>query len=39
MLYDVKGGKYCFSKKYELRIIDRVGNGDSFDDGSGRIQR
>ncbi len=30
MLYDVKSGEYCFSKKYELHIIDRVGGGDSF---------
>ena len=27
--------EYCFSKKYDLHIIDRVGGGDSF----GRIQR
>ena len=27
MLYDVASGEYCFSKKYELRIIDRVGGG------------
>ena len=27
MLYDAKSGEYCFSKKYELRIIDRVGGG------------
>jgi len=31
MLYD--GENYCFSKKYELRIIDRVGGGDSFGGG------
>ena len=31
MLYD--GKDYCFSKKYELRIIDRVGGGDSFGGG------
>ncbi len=35
MLYDAKLDKYCFSKKYELRIIDRVGGGDSF--GAGLI--
>ena len=35
MLYDVASREYCFSKKYELHIIDRVGGGD----GSGRIQR
>ncbi len=33
MLYDVKSGEYCFSKKYELHIIDRVGGGDSFGGG------
>ena len=26
-------GEYCFSKKYELHIIDRVGGGDSFGGG------
>ena len=33
MLYDVASDEYCFSKKYELRIIDRVGGGDSFSGG------
>ncbi len=33
MLYDVAKDEYCFSKKYELRIIDRVGGGDSFGGG------
>ena len=33
MLYDVKGDEYCFSKKYDLHIIDRVGGGDSFGGG------
>ena len=33
LLYDVAGDEYCFSKKYELRIIDRVGGGDSFGGG------
>ena len=33
MLYDAKSGEYCFSKKYELRIIDRVGGGDGFGGG------
>ena len=33
MLYDVKSDEYCFSKKYELHIIDRVGGGDSFGGG------
>lgn len=28
MLYD--GGKYYFSKKYTMHIVDRVGGGDSF---------
>ncbi|MDD5954005.1 MAG: PfkB family carbohydrate kinase, partial [Firmicutes bacterium] len=31
MLYD--GEHYCFSKKYDLHIIDRVGGGDSFGGG------
>lgn len=35
MLYDVSGGEYCFSKKYGLHIVDRVGGGDSF--GAGLI--
>lgn len=33
MLYD--GENYCFSKKYALHIIDRIGGGDSF--GAGLI--
>ena len=33
MLYDTASNEYCFSKKYELRIIDRVGGGDSFGGG------
>ena len=33
MLYD--GENYCFSKKYDLHIVDRVGGGDSF--GAGLI--
>ena len=33
MLYDVASDQYCFSKKYELRIIDRVGGGDAFGGG------
>lgn len=33
MLYD--GESYCFSKEYHLRIVDRVGGGDSF--GAGLI--
>ena len=33
MLYDVASNEYCFSKKYELKIIDRVGGGDSFGGG------
>ena len=33
MLYD--GKEYCFSKKYPVHIVDRVGGGDSF--GAGLI--
>ena len=33
MLYNVKANEYCFSKKYDLHIIDRVGGGDSFGGG------
>lgn len=33
MLYDVASDEYCFSKKYHLHIIDRVGGGDSFGGG------
>lgn len=35
MLYQPEGNRFCFSKKYELDIIDRVGGGDSF--GAGLI--
>jgi len=35
MLYDAAKNEYCFSKKYDLHIIDRVGGGDSF--GAGLI--
>ncbi len=31
MLYD--GKDFCFSKEYHLRIVDRVGGGDSFGGG------
>ena len=31
MLYD--GENYCFSKEFHLRIVDRVGGGDSFGGG------
>ena len=31
LLYD--GENYCFSKKYHLHIIDRIGGGDSFGGG------
>ena len=31
MLYD--GENYCFSKRYHLHIVDRVGGGDSFGGG------
>ena len=30
MLYNVEKDEYCFSKKYNLHSIDRVGGGDSF---------
>jgi len=33
MLYNVGKDEYCFSKKYSLHIIDRVGGGDSFGGG------
>ena len=33
MLYNVDKDEYCFSKKYDLHIIDRVGGGDSFGGG------
>jgi len=33
MLYNVAKDEYCFSKKYSLHIIDRVGGGDSFGGG------
>ncbi len=35
MLYDAKSGEYCYSRKYRLHIVDRVGGGDSF--GAGLI--
>ena len=33
MLFNVAKDEYCFSKKYNLHIIDRVGGGDSFGGG------
>lgn len=33
MLYSGKDGKACFSKKYAMHIVDRVGGGDSFGGG------
>ena len=33
MLYNVAKDAHCFSKKYDLHIIDRVGGGDSFGGG------
>jgi len=33
MLYNVEKNEFCFSKKYQLHIIDRVGGGDSFGGG------
>lgn len=35
MLYDSKTGEACFSRRYHLHLVDRVGGGDSF--GSGLI--
>lgn len=33
MLYNRDTDEYCFSKKYNLHIVDRVGGGDSFGGG------
>ena len=33
MLYNVAKDEYCFSKKYNLHIIDRVGGGDTYGGG------
>ena len=33
MPYDAASDAYCFSKRYDLHIIDRVGGGDSFGGG------
>lgn len=33
MLYNAETNEYCFSKKYDLHIVDRVGGGDSFGGG------
>lgn len=33
MLYNADADQYCFSPKYEMQIIDRVGGGDSFSGG------
>lgn len=30
LLYDAPSGKYYFSRKYAIHIVDRVGGGDSF---------
>ena len=35
MLYDAAGDAACFSKRYHLHIVDRIGGGDSF--GAGLI--
>ena len=35
MLYNAAKEEYCFSKQYDLHIVDRVGGGDSF--GAGLI--
>lgn len=33
MIYKAATGETCFSKKYDLHIVDRVGGGDSFGGG------
>lgn len=33
MLYDAESGRACFSKEYDISIVDRVGGGDSFGGG------
>ena len=33
MLYDAENEKACFSGRYDLHIVDRVGGGDSFGGG------
>ena len=33
MLYDAEKEKACFSRRYDLHIVDRVGGGDSFGGG------
>lgn len=33
MLFDAPTNQYCFSKSYNLHIVDRVGGGDSFGGG------
>ena len=33
MLYDATKGETCFSKTYDIQIVDRVGGGDSFTAG------
>ena len=33
MLYDAEREKACFSRRYDLHIVDRVGGGDSFGGG------
>ncbi len=33
MLYDTQSDEYCFSKVYNLTIVDRIGGGDSFGGG------
>ncbi len=35
MLYSASEGKSCFSRKYDIQLVDRVGGGDSF--GAGLI--
>lgn len=33
MLYDATKGETCFSKTYDIQVVDRVGGGDSFTAG------
>ena len=33
LLYNAVSDEYCFSRKYDLHIVDRVGGGDSFGGG------
>lgn len=33
MLYDAKASEFCFSRDYDIQLVDRVGGGDSFSAG------